>query len=93
MGRLYQGVHQQGPLRGGALGLESTTPDPDQFDIWHSSKAKPGQLNFTYYKNPEVDRILTEQRRTFDREKRRALIFKLPGNFGRGPALHLPLRG
>lgn len=55
----------------------TTTPDPDQFDIWHSSKAKPGQLNFVYYKNPEVDRILTEQRRTFDREKRRALIFKL----------------
>ena len=55
----------------------STTPDPDQFDIWHSSKAKPGQLNFVSYKNPEVDRLLTEQRRTFDREKRRALIFKL----------------
>ena len=55
----------------------TTTPDPDQFDIWHSSRAKPGQLNFTYYKNPEVDRILTEQRRIFDREKRRALIFKL----------------
>ncbi|MCF8032949.1 MAG: peptide-binding protein [Desulfarculaceae bacterium] len=55
----------------------TVTPDPDQFDIWHSSRAKPGQLNFTYYKNPELDKILTEQRRTFDREKRRALIFRM----------------
>jgi peptide/nickel transport system substrate-binding protein len=55
----------------------SISPDPDQFDIWHSSKAKPGQLNFTFYKNPEVDRLLTAQRRTFDRAERRALLFKL----------------
>ncbi|MCB2227397.1 MAG: peptide-binding protein [Desulfarculaceae bacterium] len=53
------------------------TPDPDQFDIWHSSRAQPGQLNFTYYKNPELDKILVAQRRTFDREERRALLFKM----------------
>ncbi|RJX31274.1 MAG: peptide-binding protein [Desulfarculus sp.] len=55
----------------------SISPDPDQFDIWHSSKAKPGQLNFTFYKNPEVDQLLVAARRTFDRAERRALLFKL----------------
>lgn len=52
----------------------SFTPDPDQFDVWHSSKAKPGQLNVTHYKNPEVDKLLEEQRRTFDRAKRKVLL-------------------
>jgi len=52
----------------------SLTPDPDQFDIWHSSKAKPGQLNVNGYKNPEVDRLLEAQRRAFDRAQRKALL-------------------
>jgi peptide/nickel transport system substrate-binding protein len=55
----------------------NTGLDPDQFDIWHSSKTKPGELNFTHYKNPEVDRLLEEGRHTFDREKRRQAYFKL----------------
>lgn len=32
--------------------------DPDQFDIWHSSKTGPDELNHISYKNPEVDRLL-----------------------------------
>ena len=54
----------------------NTGLDPDQFDIWSSTKTQPGQLNFTGYKNPEVDRLLTEGRHTFDREKRRQAYFK-----------------
>ena len=54
----------------------NTGLDPDQYDIWHSSKTKPGELNFTHYKNPEVDRLLEEGRHTFDREKRRQAYFK-----------------
>lgn len=54
----------------------STGVDPDQFDIWHSSKTGPKELNFVSYKNPEVDRILVEARRTFHLEKRRKLYFK-----------------
>jgi len=47
------------------------SPDPDMFDIWHSSKTGPKELNFIGYKNPEVDRLLVEGRETFDQEKRR----------------------
>ena len=40
--------------------------DPDIFDVWHSSKTGPEELNFIGYKNPEVDRLLEEGRGTFD---------------------------
>jgi len=55
----------------------NTGIEPDQYDIWHSSKTRPGELNITHYKNPEVDRLLEEGRHTFDREKRRRAYFKL----------------
>jgi peptide/nickel transport system substrate-binding protein len=54
----------------------TTGQDPDLFDIWHSTKTKPGELNFIHYKNPEVDRLLEEGRHTFDREKRRQAYFR-----------------
>jgi peptide/nickel transport system substrate-binding protein len=54
----------------------NTGLDPDQYDIWHSSKTKPGELNVTHYQNPEVDRLLDEGRHTFDREKRRRAYFR-----------------
>ncbi|MHB9073805.1 MAG: peptide-binding protein [Desulfobaccales bacterium] len=54
----------------------NTGLDPDQFDIWSSTKTKPGELNFVGYKNPQVDALLSEGRHTFDREKRRQAYFK-----------------
>ncbi len=54
----------------------TTGQDPDLYDIWHSSKTKPGELNFIHYQNPEVDRLLEEGRHTFDREKRRQAYFR-----------------
>ena len=46
--------------------------DPDNFDIWHSSKIKEGEFNFISYKNEEVDRLLIEGRKIFDQEKRKS---------------------
>lgn len=51
--------------------------DPDMYDIWHSSKNKPGELNFIGFKNAEVDRLLIEGRNTFDIEKRRQAYFRI----------------
>ncbi|GAB4262126.1 MAG: peptide-binding protein [Deferrisomatales bacterium] len=48
-------------------------PDPDLYDVWHSSKIGNGGLNHTAYANPELDRIVVEARRTLDRERRKAL--------------------
>ncbi len=53
------------------------TPDPDLYDIWHSSKAKPGGLNFTRFTHPELDKILEEGRSTPDMHKRRELYLRL----------------
>ncbi len=53
------------------------TPDPDQFDIWHSSKTGPKELNHIGFSNPEVDRLLDEGRGTFDLEKRKMAYFRI----------------
>ena len=55
----------------------SISQDPDMYDIWHSSKNKPGELNFIGYNNPEVDRLLVEGRNTFDIEKRKRAYFRI----------------
>ncbi len=54
----------------------STGIDPDQYDIWHSSKTGAKELNFISFKNKEVDKLLTEARLTFDREKRKKYYFR-----------------
>jgi len=55
-------------ILGWGLGL-----DPDQYDIWHSSKTGPDELNHISYKNPTVDDLLEAGRRTFDEAKRKAI--------------------
>jgi peptide/nickel transport system substrate-binding protein len=54
----------------------TTGQDPDMFDIWHSSKTRPGELNFVRYKNPEVDALLEKGRHTFDQKKRQEYYFR-----------------
>ncbi|NOY44144.1 MAG: peptide-binding protein [Deltaproteobacteria bacterium] len=49
------------------------TQDPDLYDVWHSSKAVPGGLNHTHYRNAEVDDLLVRARKTFDRAERKRL--------------------
>lgn len=59
-------------ILGWSIGL-----DPDQYDIWHSSKTKEKELNFISYNNPEVDRLLEEGRRKFDVEERKRAYFRI----------------
>lgn len=50
------------------------TPDPDQFEIWHSSQIKLNpQYNFISYGNPAVDKLLERGREEFDRKKQVAI--------------------
>jgi peptide/nickel transport system substrate-binding protein len=51
--------------------------DPDLFDVWHSSKTGYKELNFVFYQNEEVDRLIMEGRHTFDQEKRRRAYFRI----------------
>ncbi len=46
-------------------------PEPDQYNIWHSSKTAPGQLNFIGFEHPEVDELLERGRRVFEQEQRK----------------------
>ncbi len=45
--------------------------DPDVYNVWHSSKTGPGELNFIAFHNAEVDQLLEAGRRTFDLKKRK----------------------
>ena len=51
--------------------------DPDLYDVWHSSKTGPKELNFIGFKNAEMDRLIVEGRGTFDVAKRRACYYEI----------------
>ena len=55
----------------------SLSLDPDQYDIWHSSKTGYKQFNFVGYKNAEVDELLEKGRRTFDEAERKRTYDRL----------------
>ncbi len=59
-------------LLGWSLPLE-----PDNYDIWHSSKTKEGEFNFVGYKNREVDDLLIEGRRNFDQRERETCYHRI----------------
>ncbi len=59
-------------ILGWSIGL-----DPDQYDIWHSSKTKEKELNFISFSNPEVDELLEKGRRTYNIEERKKAYFKI----------------
>ncbi len=59
-----------------AVVLGWTIPlEPDEYSVWHSDNARPGGLNFTYYKNRQVDEIINKARSIPDREERQALYY------------------
>jgi len=45
--------------------------DPDQYEVWHSSKTGPDDLNHISYANPEVDQLLEKGRGTCVQEERK----------------------
>ncbi len=65
--------------------------DPDLYDVWHSSKIGPNELNHISFANAEVDRLLVEGRRTFDLDGAKEGLRSYSGDTGRRSALRLPL--
>jgi peptide/nickel transport system substrate-binding protein len=55
----------------------SIPQDPDIYDVWHSSKAVPGGLNFVGYQSPELDDLLEQGRRTLDQNERKKIYDRL----------------
>jgi peptide/nickel transport system substrate-binding protein len=45
--------------------------EPDLYDVWHSSKTGPQELNFVSFKNAEVDALIVKARETFDQKLRK----------------------
>ncbi len=55
----------------------SVPRDPDLYDVWHSSKTGPEELNFISYSNPVVDELLEKGRSTFNLEDRKMYYSKI----------------
>ena len=53
------------------LGWTISRSDPDIYDVWHSSKQGPKELNFMSFENKEVDELLVKARHTFDKNERK----------------------
>ena len=51
--------------------------DPDQYQIWHSSQAGPGQLNIAGYHNPHADQLLEQLRTEYEPGRIKALAAEL----------------
>ncbi len=51
--------------------------DPDQYEIWHSSKTGPDELNHISYANPGVDRLLELGRASCRPEERKKYYDRL----------------
>lgn len=49
----------------------SISLDPDAYDVWHSSKTAPEELNFMSYNNPAADEMLEKGRSTFNQKLRK----------------------
>lgn len=45
--------------------------DPDQYVLWHSTQ----KLNISLFKNPKIDKLLEDGRKTFDSEKRKEIYY------------------
>jgi len=52
-------------------------PDPDPYNILHSSQTPPHGYNFVYYSNPEADKLIEAGHREIDRSKRVAIYRQL----------------
>ncbi len=53
------------------------TPDPDLYQVWHSSQAVPGGLNFTGFVSKQLDVLLEEGRRTQNEDLRRKIYYRV----------------
>jgi peptide/nickel transport system substrate-binding protein len=69
-------------LRGGEYAAvmlgRGLDPDPDQYDLWHSSQATGG-VNYAGLRDAEIDRWLEAARGTFDPDERTRLYRLLQG--------------
>lgn len=52
------------------LTIQEIPPDPDQYPLWHSTQER---TNITNLKNPKIDKLLEDGRRTFKKEERQVI--------------------
>lgn len=59
------------------LGWDGGSVDWDPKQVWHSNSSKGGGSNFISYSNSEVDKLIDEARRIYEKEKRIQVLRKV----------------
>jgi ABC-type transport system substrate-binding protein len=60
------------------VGQVSQNPDPDfMTQLFHSANANLGNINFTDYRNPRIDKLFDDARATTDEAKRNEMYRKI----------------
>ncbi len=52
-------------------------PDPDPFNLFHSSQFPPRGQNLVFYSNPDADHLMEQARRELDQTRRKAIYRQL----------------
>lgn len=52
------------------LTIQQIPPDPDQYPLWHSTQER---TNISNLKNPKIDKLLEDGRKTFKKEERKLI--------------------
>jgi len=75
-GNAFMGRVLGGNFQAATLNWE-LDPDPDPYNIFHSSQTPPHGYNFVFYSNPEADKLIEAGHREIDRSKRTAIYRQL----------------
>ncbi|WLD95361.1 peptide-binding protein [Alkalihalobacillus sp. AL-G] len=54
----------------------SLSADPDPTDLWHSKEREQG-LNFVHFSDPELDKLMEQNTKELDQEKRKEIIAEI----------------
>jgi peptide/nickel transport system substrate-binding protein len=68
-GNAFMGRVLGGNFQAATLSWE-LDPDPDPYNIFHSTQTPPHGYNFIFYSNPEADKLIDAGHRELDRSKR-----------------------
>ncbi len=51
-------------------------PEPDPYDVWHSSKTGSREFNFVGFNNKESDKLIEQARSTFNKDERAKALWR-----------------
>lgn len=80
-GKLFGTVEEGGVMDSGNYDLAifawGSSPDPDNYTLWHSEQMPPGGQNNVFWSNKEVDKLIEDARKELNEKKRKVMVDKI----------------